>query len=484
MGLLNHETNPISSLIAAFTAWKGLLLAIALGASVGPDYDTSTSLFFNIVHGPATPVPALATRLTRWDALYFMHDAVKGKVYEQEWAFGIGLPAVVRGINELFGLEGWDAIIAIAISHVSHIIAVLSLYQLTIVLCNDRKLAYLAAAVHILSPGGLFLSAPYAESTFACLSFVGNLLFALSLKASPDSLRRNISVIGAGLLYGVSCIFRSNGLFGGVLFAVEAIKGLTALLGGFTFSKALRLVAPVIGGLFVAVGFVAPQILAWMRYCNVQDNGEQRPWCTRPLPSIYTFVQEEYWNVGFLRYWTPNQIPLFLLAAPMLTILIKSGTEVMRGPSRGLRAMISGTDEQFRLLSLIRRTGQQPDQQPEHRSNGSSSTAHIILGLLTPPPTPPPLTSGPPPPPPPPPSQPPDTTPYNGICNCIEMLVETEEVEEQEQDTAKTISPPLEATAGFGSTVKTTLLSLKALWGDLQAIVHNQASRACQPSSR
>ncbi|WKT46521.1 hypothetical protein QSH57_011395 [Fusarium oxysporum f. sp. vasinfectum] len=64
------------------------------------------------------------------------------------------------------------------------------------------------------------------------------------------------------------------------------------------------------------------------------------------------------------------------------------------------------------------------------------------------------------------------------------MLVETEEVEEQEQDTAKTISPPLEATAGFGSTVKTTLLSLKALWGDLQAIVHNQASRACQPSSR
>ncbi|KAF5617658.1 GPI mannosyltransferase 2 [Fusarium sp. NRRL 25303] len=351
MGLLNHETNPISSLTAAFSAWKGLLLAIALGASVGPDYDTSTSLFFNIVHGPTTPVPALATRLTRWDALYFMHDAVKGKVYEQEWAFGIGLPAVVRGINVLFGLEeGWDAIIAIAISHVSHLIAVLALYQLTIVLCNDRKLAYLAAAVHILSPGGLFLSAPYAESTFACLSFVGNLLFALGLKSSPDSMKRNISVIGAGLLYGVSCVFRSNGLFGGVLFAVEAIKGLLALLGGFSFSKVLRLVAPIIGGLFVAVGFVAPQILAWMRYCSVQDNEEQRPWCTRPLPSIYTFVQEEYWNVGFLRYWTPNQIPLFLLAAPMLTILIKSGKEVMQEPSRGLRAMIPGTDEQCRLL--------------------------------------------------------------------------------------------------------------------------------------
>ncbi|QGI60934.1 hypothetical protein CEK26_004904 [Fusarium fujikuroi] len=513
MGLLNHETNPISSLTTAFSAWKGLLLAIALGASVGPDYDTSTSLFFNIVHGPTTPVPALATRLTRWDALYFMHDAVKGKVYEQEWAFGIGLPAVVRGINVLFGLEeGWDAIIAIAISHVSHLIAVLALYQLTIVLCNDRKLAYLAAAVHILSPGGLFLSAPYAESTFACLSFVGNLLFALGLKSSPDSMRRSISVIGAGMLYGVSCVFRSNGLFGGVLFVVEAIKGLTALLGGFSFSKVLRLVAPIIGGLFVAVGFVAPQILAWMRYCNVQDNGQQRPWCTRLLPSIYTFVQEEYWNVGFLRYWTPNQIPLFLLAAPMLTILIKSGTEVVREPSRGLRAMISGTDEECRLLfscssppvtlahtrsidvSLLypqptpnmSATGQQPNQQQEHRSNGSSSTSTIVLGLLSPPPTPPPLNSGLPPPP----SQPPDTTPDNGTGNCIQVLVEskeaeTEVVEEQEQDddTTKTISPPPEATADFKSTVKAIFLRLIALPGDLRAVDQNQASTACQPSS-
>ncbi|KAF9776921.1 ER membrane glycoprotein subunit of the GPI transamidase complex-like protein [Fusarium sp. DS 682] len=350
MSLLNHESHPILSLTAAFTAWKGLLLAIALGASVGPDYDTSTSLFFDIVQGPTTPVPALATHLTRWDALYFMHDAVRGKVYEQEWAFGIGLPAVVRGISGLLGLGGWEAIIAIAISHVSHLIAVLALYQLTIVLCSDRKLAYLAAVVHILSPGGLFLSAPYAESTFACLSFAGNLLFALSLKASPDSLRRNVSVIGAGLCYGISCTFRSNGLFGGVLFAVEALKGLSALLDGFTFSKLLRLIAPVIGGLLVAVGFIAPQVLAWMRYCNIEGNGEQRPWCARPLPSIYTFVQEEYWDVGFLRYWTPNQIPLFLLAAPMLMILIKSGTEIMREPSRGLRAMTSGTDEQCRLL--------------------------------------------------------------------------------------------------------------------------------------
>ncbi|KAL4729096.1 ER membrane glycoprotein subunit of the GPI transamidase complex-like protein [Fusarium chlamydosporum] len=348
MSLLNYESQPILSLTKTFAAWKGFLLAIALGASVGPDYDTSTSLFFDIIHTAPTP---LATRLTRWDALYFMHDAVKGKVYEQEWAFGIGMPAAVRSICRVLNLQSWEPLVAIAISHVSHLVAVLALYQLTIVLCNDRKLAYLASVVHILSPAGLFISAPYAESPFACLSFIGNLLYAISLKNSPDSLKRNIAVVGAGLSYGVSCTLRSNGLFGGVLFAVEAVKCLLAVLDGFTISKVLRLCAPIIGGLLVAIGFVAPQVLAWMRYCNGQGiNGDQRPWCRNRIPSIYTFVQEEYWDVGFLKYWTPNQIPLFLLAAPMLTILIKSGTELMREPSRGLRAMTAGTDGQCRLL--------------------------------------------------------------------------------------------------------------------------------------
>ncbi|KAM0241648.1 hypothetical protein ACHAPO_001339 [Fusarium lateritium] len=345
MNLFTYKSRPILSLTTIFAAWKGFLLSIALGASIGPDYDTSTSLFFDIIHSVSTP---LATRLTRWDALYFMHDAVNGKVYEQEWAFGIGMPAAVRGICSLLGLRHWEPIVAIAISHVSHLIAVLALYQLTVVLCNDRKLAYIASAVHVFSPAGLFISAPYAESPYACMSFIGNLLYAISIKNSPDSLKRNISVIGAGLACGISCTLRSNGLFGGVLFAVEAVKCLLALRDSFTICKILRLIAPVIGGILVAIGFVMPQVLAWMRYCN--GDGEQRSWCGQRIPSIYTFVQAEYWDVGFLKYWTPNQIPLFLLAAPMLTILLKSGTETMREPSRGLRAMIVGTDEQSRLL--------------------------------------------------------------------------------------------------------------------------------------
>lgn len=41
---------------------------------------------------------------------------------------------------------------------------------------------------------------------------------------------------------------------------------------------------------------------------------------------------------------------MFLLAGPMLTVLLKSGTDTLREPSQGLRRMGSGTDEQYRIF--------------------------------------------------------------------------------------------------------------------------------------
>lgn len=45
-------------------------------------------------------------------------------------------------------------------------------------------------------------------------------------------------------------------------------------------------------------------------------------------------TQETFRDVGFLRYWTVNQLPLFILAAPMLTVLIFSGWELLVDPER------------------------------------------------------------------------------------------------------------------------------------------------------
>ncbi|PNY28797.1 GPI mannosyltransferase 2 [Tolypocladium capitatum] len=358
-------SRPTKSLTALFAAWKAFLLAIALGAAVGPDYDTSTSLFFERLYGSRAHVPALAARLTRWDALFFMHHARNGYVYEQEWAFGAAMPTVVRGILALFPSWGRDAnttvepLVAIAVAHVSHLIAVLALYRLTMVMSNDTKLAFVTSALHIISPAGLFLSAPYAESPFACLSFIGNLLFALGIRNKRDEVKRFALIVGAGAAFGLATAFRSNGLSSGVLFAVGAVNCFLAFARGPSLSRLLTLAAPVIGGICVAAGSVVPQYAAWRRYCGASlHDVEPRPWCSHTMPSIYTFVQDEYWNVGFLRYWTLNQLPLFLFASPMLTILLKSGFDMARDPQRELRLLKSGPLEDYRMFVRALAAGQ------------------------------------------------------------------------------------------------------------------------------
>ncbi|OBZ66527.1 GPI mannosyltransferase 2 [Grifola frondosa] len=47
-------------------------------------------------------------------------------------------------------------------------------------------------------------------------------------------------------------------------------------------------------------------------------------------PSIYTYVQAKYWNVGFLHYWSPQQLPNFLISAPVLVLLILSSAHYIK----------------------------------------------------------------------------------------------------------------------------------------------------------
>ncbi|KAL6854643.1 family 76 glycosyltransferase [Trichoderma novae-zelandiae] len=360
--ILHHDSRPLQSLFAVFAAWKGFLLAVALGTTISQDYDTSTSLFFEHAYGSSANASGLATRLTRWDALYFMQAARHGYVYEQQWAFGAALPLSVRGIlwllrpltTHLAGDAALEPVVAIAFTNLAHLAAVLALHRLTLVLFGNKTLAYVAAVLHILSPAGLFLSAPYAESPFACLSFIGNLLFAAGLRPSATVGKRMLAFVGAGIFFGLATCFRSNGLLNGLLFAVEAAKCLLGFLRQPGLSRLALLTSLIIGGLSIAAGSVVPQTMAWLRYCNVDPSGdmEPRPWCSRLIPSIFTFVQGHYWNNGFLKYWTPNQLPLFLLASPVLTLLIKSGLQVSRSFGQGLGRATPVVEESYHSFVL------------------------------------------------------------------------------------------------------------------------------------
>lgn len=88
---------PLVGLTVTFVLWKSVLLALA-AAAPGYGYDTSTSLLVAESNHYAHESfhLGLTSKLTRWDAIYFVQLARRGHIFEQEWAFGKGLSTVLR----------------------------------------------------------------------------------------------------------------------------------------------------------------------------------------------------------------------------------------------------------------------------------------------------------------------------------------------------------------------------------------------------
>lgn len=78
----------------------------------------------------------------------------------------------------------------------------------------------------------------------------------------------------------------------------------------------------------VFLPFVAHQYSAYRDFCSTSV--APAPWCNRIPPSIYSYVQAKYWNSGFMRYWTPQQLPNFLISAPVLVLLLGYSAHYIR----------------------------------------------------------------------------------------------------------------------------------------------------------
>ncbi|KAI7700229.1 hypothetical protein KC353_g16006 [Hortaea werneckii] len=338
------EETSISRVIRIFWIWKGLLLLVALLAP-GQGYDTSTQITFDQDHSKdssswvSKAIEYAVLRLTRWDAIYFASSSWRGYLYEQEWAFSWVFSRISsKAANAfLWHLPCSDivrhALSGICLSHLSHFLAVIVLYHLihslipSATLAFKRQLAFATACLHVFSPAGLFLSAPYAESSFAFLSFLGCYCYVKAIENRyhrfADAYQLDACwTVATGLSFGLATTMRTNGLLNGIIFAWDVylvVPRLPHILRNRDGEEITRLFATLIAGGLIAIGFILPQIVAYTEYCT---NGNTRPWCTALPPSIYSFVQKEYWNVGLFRYWTLNNFSLFLLAAPLGYLMI------------------------------------------------------------------------------------------------------------------------------------------------------------------
>lgn len=201
-------------------------------------------------------------------------------------------------------------LVGVVFTNACHLSSSLILYQLGLLLWADSTWALVAALLHILSPAGLFLSAPYAESPFSLLTFVGWLLLAKSC-SRPGSTSASVASHGlillSGITFGLATVFRTNGLLNGAPFAFEFLLTLYRLVEdpdmGKTPAYLTKIVVLGLSGLSVAAGFIIPQFWAYRTYCSgpLADASpglvavEPRPWCLSLVPSIYNFVQRHYW---------------------------------------------------------------------------------------------------------------------------------------------------------------------------------------------
>ena len=196
-----------------------------------------------------------------------------------------------------------EAMAGIVVAHVAHCSSMLILHELTLVVWHSTdqrracRIAFIAAALHIIAPAGMFLSAPYAESPFSLLNFTGCYFYAVTykdtIKAKP--VLSDCFVLLCGMTWGVATLFRSNGLFSGLVLIFDAFSSLVKILQHVEIQEHVhRLSVTVLSGVLMALVASIPQYLAYVEYCAAGKR-YPRSWCSNRIPSIYAWVQKDYW---------------------------------------------------------------------------------------------------------------------------------------------------------------------------------------------
>ncbi|XP_030765820.1 GPI mannosyltransferase 2 [Sitophilus oryzae] len=293
----------------------------------------------------------------RWDAQYFMHIAKYGYTYENTLAFFPLYPVSVGSIADLIcdviGRQYVDSVLILTYILVNIYIfkhAALCLYKLTEILF-DKKTAYDSAVVYCFNPASVFFIAPYTECLFSFLTFqsILNCLTLYEKYSKPDNkfVVKDLLLI---LPIALSTATRSNGVLniGFLIYTFICLKlnnskkkkqsilqGLyTALRYGF---------AIIMTTVDCLLPFILYQYYCYLRFCqtfpvnlpgvileHARQNKfilpgsykkNQQKWCKKTIPLAYSYVQDQYWNVGFMKYYEFKQLPNFLLALPILCII-------------------------------------------------------------------------------------------------------------------------------------------------------------------
>ncbi|XP_039535272.1 palmitoyltransferase ZDHHC18-A [Pimephales promelas] len=332
---------------ATFTRLLSLFLQTILNAVI-PDHvadafsppRSETPLLLDPV------IEALFGGLSHWDAEHFIFIAERGYLYEHNFAFFPLFPLILRllAATALWPMCGFltmhgRLVLAVAIGNsILFVTSAVALYKLSRLVVQNRKLALVAVLMYCLTPANVFMVAGYSETLFAALTFSG--LWLLEKRFT----------IGACLLLGFATGARANGLVNAGFLLYLSLQWGLARTRAFSKGEGCvryrhyvwELIRFVLIGAFyaalVALPFCLFQFYGYQTFCHptatevppvllnlardkgyrVADADSPTPrWCQWRIPLLYSYIQDAYWDVGFLRYFQWKQIPNFILALPV-----------------------------------------------------------------------------------------------------------------------------------------------------------------------
>ena len=237
----------------------------------------------------------------------------------------------------------------------------------------------------------MFLSAPYAESSFSFLNFAGYYFYAKAMLKHSEGRDnpRDLLILLSGVVFGIATTFRGNGLLSGLLLLWEVLSCAIRILQSINLvSNTRHLLTLSMSGLLMACIATTPQYLAYGEYCVGRSaDSDKRPWCSYWPPSIFTGFRGTTGRlvclsltklifsrgVGFLNYWTPSNLPLFLLATPMLYIQLRSGIWALQGRLNFETSVNKGGQEKIDV---------RPPLRIDHAIAGDFAIPQIALAAL------------------------------------------------------------------------------------------------------
>ena len=292
----------------------------------------------------------ILNKLLPWDSVFFIKGIMSNDslpAYEHEFAFSITWTNLLKYIYRMIYNDNQPSFykivtMCIILNNILHYFSIITLYHLTFVVFSPKistthnryatQMAKKASILHVFSSAGGFLLGVYSEPLSCLLSFVGMLAREyctkdISYKQSFKNPIRSfiLYTVISTICFSIATWNRSNCILLGIFYLYDLFQ----LVKIKSYQKAIQF--PLLSGIAMTISIVIQQY--YIPYNHFCPNRSE--WCNTSLfnnsifsfitrESLYSYIQNHYWNVGFMSYWTINNIPNFLFGLPNLIILAYS----------------------------------------------------------------------------------------------------------------------------------------------------------------